>query len=197
MMKIAFFQLYPPTIWAPGGGEVQLAKTKEALERKGVKVILFDPWSRSKDFDILHVFGSTYEVSSFVQVAKELDIPVVVSTISYSAKPRWQWWLWRRLDPLVPIDTTYRLRQKIYDSADRLIVMSKAEAEQLKFGFSIRDEKLRLVPQGIDKQRFENANPELFLRRYGIKDFVLQVARINQHKGQLGEFNLLKAQVFL
>lgn len=183
-MKVVFFQFYPPTLWTLGGGEVQLKKTKEALERQGVEVILFNPWSRSKDFDVLHVFGSTYEVSSFVQVAKNLGIPVVVSTISYSAKPRWQWWLWKRLDRLIPVPTTYRLREQIYDSADRLVVMSQAEAEQLKFGFTIKSEKLRWVPQGIDAARFSKADPLLFFEKYHIKDFVLQVARINRHKGQ-------------
>jgi glycosyltransferase involved in cell wall biosynthesis len=183
-LRIAFFQFYPPTLWTPGGGEVQLAKTKEALERQGVEVVLFNPWSRSQDFDVLHVFGSTHELSSFVQVAKGLGIPVVVSVIAFSNKPRWQWQLWKRADYLLPIPTTYRLRQQIYTHADRLVVMSQVETEQLQQGFRINSTKFRRVPQGIECHRFEQVDPELFIREYKLKDFILQVSRINRHKGQ-------------
>jgi hypothetical protein len=115
-----------------------------------VEVILFNPWSRSQDFDVLHVFGSTYELSSFVQVAKGLGIPVVVSVIAFSNKPCWQWQLWKRIDQLLPLPTTYRLRQSIYAYADRLVVASKAEAEQLRRGFRIDAAKFRRVPHGIE-----------------------------------------------
>jgi glycosyltransferase involved in cell wall biosynthesis len=161
-----------------------LAKTKEALERQGVEVVLFDPWSRSQDFDVLHVFGSTYELSSFVQVAKGLGFPIVVSVIAFSAKPSWQWRLWKGIDQLLPLPTTYRLRQSIYACADRLVVASKAEAEQLRLGFRIDAANFRRVPHGIERSRFEQADPELFISKYGLKDFVLQVSRINGLKGQ-------------
>lgn len=183
-MRVAFFQFYPPTIWTPGGGEVQLAKTKEALEHQGVEIILFNPWSRSQDFDVLHVFGSTYELSSLVQVAKGLAMPVVVSVIAFSAKPSWQWRLWKHIDHLLPLPTTYRLRQSIYDNANRLVVASKAESEQLRQGFRIDAQKFRRVPHGIERNRFEQAAPAPFIRKYGLKDFVLQVSRVNCLKGQ-------------
>ena len=57
-MKILFFA-YPSAFQAPGGGEVLLLKTKEALESKGIFVKLFDQWNdKLKDYDILHVFGT-------------------------------------------------------------------------------------------------------------------------------------------
>jgi hypothetical protein len=191
-LRIGFFQFFPPTLWTPGGGEVQLAKTKKALEELGVEVILFDIWSRRKDFDALHVFGSTYELSSFVQAAKGLGLPVIVSVIAYSAKPSWQWKVWKMIDPFLPLPTIYTLRQKIYDSADRLIVLSKIEAEQLSLGFRIDKTKIRYVPNGVDVDRFVQADPNLFMQRYGIKDFVLQVSRINKHKGQARLIRALK-----
>ena len=75
-MKVAFFLFFPPTLWTPGGGETQLAKTKNALEHLGIQVELFDIWSRRRDFDILHVFGSTYELSDFVTNAKNRMLPM-------------------------------------------------------------------------------------------------------------------------
>ena len=163
---------------------MQLAKTKEALERLGVEVVLFDTWSRRRDFDVLHVFGSTYELSSFVETAKGLGLPVVVSVIAYSAKPTWMWKMWRYMDRLVPIPTTYRLRQRIYDLADRLVALSRSEAERLAQGFRIDAAKVRVVPNGIEVGRFRAVDPGLFVEQYGLRDFVLQVSRINRLKGQ-------------
>ena len=192
-IRVAFFQFFPPTLWAPGGGEVQLVKTKEALERRGVEVILFDPWSRRKDFDLLHVFGSSYELSSFVQAAKGLRLPVVVSAIAFSAKPAWQWRFWRLLDPLVPVPTIYHLRQRIYSCADIIIAASRSEAKQLMQGFSIQPQKVRIVPHGIESDCFlPRPDPSLFIERYGLKDFILQVGRINRHKGQARLIRALK-----
>jgi glycosyltransferase involved in cell wall biosynthesis len=191
-MRVAFFQFFPPTLWTPGGGEVQLAKTKEALERRGIEVILFDPWSRRKDFDLLHVFGSSYELSSFVEAAKGLGLPIVVSAIAFSAKPAWQWRLWRLLDPLVPVPTIYRLRQRIYSRADIIIAASWLEAEQLMQGFFIHPNKVRIVPHGIESDRFLNPDPSPFVERYGLKDFILQVSRIYRYKGQARLIRALK-----
>jgi glycosyltransferase involved in cell wall biosynthesis len=191
-MKVAFFQFFPPTLWTPGGGEVQLTKTKEALERRGVEVVLFDPWSRLKDFDLIHVFGSSYELSSFVEAAKGIGLPVVVSAIAFSAKPVWQWKLWRLLDPLVPVPTIYRLRQRIYSSADIIVAASPSEARQLMQGFSIQPSKLRIVPHGIEGERFLSPDPSPFVERYGLEKFVLQVSRINRHKGQARLIRALK-----
>ena len=145
---------------------------------------MFDPWSRRRDFDVLHVFGSNYELCSFVETAKGLGLPVVVSVIAYSAKPCWMRKMWQCIDRFVPIPTTYRLRQRLYNRADRLIACSKSEAEQLSQWFRINLSKISLVPHGIEAERFRAACPEPFVERYGLSDFVLQVSRINRLKGQ-------------
>ncbi|MEM3433765.1 MAG: glycosyltransferase family 4 protein [Candidatus Methanomethyliaceae archaeon] len=183
-IKVGFFLFFPPTLWVRGGGEVQLAKTKEALERFGVHVSLFDIWSSDSEFDLIHVFGSNYEVASFVKSAKE-RMPVVVSTIAYSSKPGWQWMVWKHINRCVPVETIYRLRQRIYEYADRLIVASRAEAKQLARNFHINAQKVRVVPHGVDVARFKTVKPDMFINRFGIQDFVLQVGRINRHKGQV------------
>ena len=183
-IKVAFFSFFPPTLWTPGGGEVRLSNTERALRQLGVDVVLFDIWSRRCDFSILHCFGSTYELSGFVEAAKGLGMKVVVDVIAYSTKPCWQWRLWRVLDQCIPFPTIYLLRQKIYDLADRLIVMSHAELKQLCSNFRIDTRKVRVVPPGIDRERFSTADPELFVKQYGLKDFILEVSRINRHKGQ-------------
>jgi len=192
-MKVAFFQFFPPTIWTPGGGETQLRKTKEALEKLGVQVELFDIWNPKKDYDIIHIFGSTYQLSDFVVTAKRLGMKVVVSPIIYTTKPAWMWKVWRQIDRLLPVPTVYTYRKRIYETADMLICGSRAEALQLHRFFCIPKEKMRIVYNAADK-RFAEASPEPFIKKYNLKNFVLMVGRINNHKGQLRLIKALEGQ---
>ncbi|SFM80536.1 glycosyltransferase family 4 protein [Thermodesulforhabdus norvegica] len=189
-MKVAFF--FPASRWWLGYGTslpetqgIPAARTKEALERKGIEVLHLDLWEREQDFDLLHIFGAGYEIEKFIKMAKWRGIPVVVTANDFSAKPLWKWYLARTIDPLIPISTMYRMRQTIYDIVDRIICSSRSEALQLSKRFRINTSKVRIVPHGVDKELFANANPELFIKHFGISDFVLQVARINRAKGQV------------
>jgi len=192
-MKVAFFQFFPPTIWTPGGGETQLRKTKEALEKLGVQVELFDIWNPKRDYDIIHIFGSTYQLSDFVVTAKRLGMKVVVSPIIYTDKPSWKWKTWRRIDHFMPVPTVYTYRKRIYEAADVLVSGSRAEADQLHNYFAVSLNKVRIVHNGVDR-RFAEASPKLFIKKYNIKDFVLMVSRISNRKGQLRLVEALEGQ---
>lgn len=80
-MKVAFNapQTFNQVI---GGAEIQLLKTKKALEELGVEVHLFDQWEmKVTDFDLVHNFTgdpSTYPLCSHV---KKAQVPLVVSTV--------------------------------------------------------------------------------------------------------------------
>lgn len=191
-MKVGFFAFFPPTLWTPGGGETQLRKTKEALEKLGVQVELFDIWN-PKHYDILHVFGSTYQLSDFVVTAKRLGMKVVVSPIIYTNKPTWMWKAWSLIDRVLPVPTVYTYRKRIYEAADVLISGSRAEAAQLIANFGVSKEKIRIVHNAADK-KFAEASPEPFIKKYGLKDFVLMVGRISNHKGQLRLIKALEGQ---
>ena len=183
--KVALFNFYPPCICAPGGADVMLAKVKSGLEELGIQVDLFNHWTRTKDFDILHVFGATYETARLIESVKRIGKKVVVSTIFDSSKPFFYWWLWRRFDKLIPIDTTYTMRKKIFDMADILVAGSKYEARLLSAYFGIDNHKIRILPWGIDGKYFENANSQLFTKKYGLEGFILMVSRVLPYKGQV------------
>lgn len=183
-MRVAFFSFFPPTLWTPRGGETQLAKTREALQKLGVEVELFDIWAKRRDYDILHVFGSTYQLSDFVVTAKRLGLRVVVSPIIYTNKPWWAWWAWRQIDRVLPVPTVYTYRRRIYEVADVLLPGSDAEARQLSANFGIPRAKM-VVVYGAADARLAEASPLAFRERYGLENFVLMVGRISEHKGQI------------
>jgi glycosyltransferase involved in cell wall biosynthesis len=197
-MKIAFY-VYPTAFQNPGGGEVQLLKTKEYLEKLGVSVKLFDIWhDKLSDFDILHVFGSVKDALSMMEEAKRVGVKTVLSTICwYSWKSAWGTQaepkgrilalarhFTKEFLPVIP-----SRRKRMMQIADVLMPNSEMEAQQLCRYFRVSSEKIRVVPNGVDPV-FVDATPDAFIAKYGLKKFALCVGRIEPRKNQL---NMIRA----
>lgn len=181
---------------APGGGEVQLAQTTAALRAAGVDARHWRPWddSLADDVDLLHFFGSRREFLPLVEAARKQGKRVALSTIA------WFDWrnAWREHSGLLSrtcAAARYALRaalprlpswrRRLYEAADVLLPNSQAEAEQLIRLFDVPAAKICVVPNGFDA-RFAHGDPTLFMRRFGLRDFVLCVGRIEPRKNQLG-----------
>lgn len=200
MPKVAFY-VYPTAFQNPGGGEVQLLKTKQFIEREGVPIKLFDPWvDRLKDFDILHVFGSVKDCLPMIKTAKDVGIKVVLSTICwYSWKAAWGTYdsLFHRFGDVLRhtvknVFPAFPSRRKhMMDMSDRLLPNSQSEANQLCQFFHAAKEKIRIIPNGVD-EHFMNANPSQFIDKYALRDFILCVGRIEPRKNQLNMIRALK-----
>ncbi len=171
-MKI-YFNTYPAAFQCPGGGEIQLLKSKEALERRGHEVILFDQWKhRLEDADVVHQFsvqGGTYNLCSY---AHKHRIPLVLSPIL---------WLSEHIDqyPMSEI----RLMTQV---ADVVCTNSHAELARFRHYTEVPAEKYLVTHNGVDADFFEVVGPELFLSKFNIrKSFVLCVGNIEVRKNQL------------
>lgn len=201
-MRIAFF-VYPSAFQAPGGGEILLLKTKEALEKRGITVKLFDQWQdKLKSFDILHVFGSVKECLGLMQTARNVGVKVVLSPIFWSTLQRaWHEYgsfykksqlvlrhISKVICPVVP-----SARRRMFVLADALVPNSEAEAEQIARLFWIDRAKMHVVPLAAD-ERFTRADKTEFVNKYGVKDFILSVGRIEPRKNQLNLIRALKGQ---
>ena len=189
-----YFYVYPSAFQNPGGGEVQLIKTKEYLEKRGLQIHLYDPWKdKLKKGDLLHVFGSVKYCYGLMRTAKEIGAKVLLSTIS--------WFDWRSAfhtypDPRQRTLNVIRhlaktcfswvpsMRKSMMKESDLLLPNSEAEAEQLVRYFGMPREKIAVIPNGVDPA-FQLADPQLFIERYGFKDFFLCVGRIEPRKNQL------------
>ena len=180
---------------------MQLLKTREYVEKEGVPVKLFDPWhDKLKSFDLLHTFGSVKDCLRMMESAREAGIKNVLSTICwYSLKAAWGTYpsfkqrgistirhLAKSLLPFIPSE-----RKRMMEISDLLLPNSKTEADQLKRFFNIPEEKIRIIPNGVD-EKFSNAHPGPFIEKYGLKDFILIVGRIEPRKNQLNVVRALK-----
>jgi len=197
-MRIAFYS-YPSAFQDPGGGEVQLLKTKEALQKQGIEVKLFEQWNdKMENFDILHVFGSVKDCAGLMQTAKNRGLKIALSTIFYSSIKRALHEsdrFGRKLDLTLRHATKVIFpnfpsgRRKTMQLADILLPNGQTEAIQVKRLFAMPKDKISVVPNGVDI-RFKDADKSLFSQRYKFKDFALAVGRIEPRKNQL---NLIKA----
>lgn len=194
-----YFYVYPSAFQNVGGGEILLVKTKEFLEKKGIKIHLFDQWNhRFQKGDLLHVFGSVKEALGLMQIAKSKGVTIVHTPIVWY---NWQSSIFipypsnerflcimrqtaKTFFPFVPSE-----RKKMMSVADVVLASSKAEAEQIVRYFLIPREKIRVVVCGAD-QNYETGNGDIFTQKFGLKNFVLTVGRIEPRKNQL---NLIRA----
>ncbi len=197
-MKVAFFT-YPAAFQNVGGGEIQLIKTREYLEKAGQPVDLFDPWRhRVEDYDLLHVFSSVKDCLGLVQVARSRGVKVVTSPVLWSD--------WRRafftddgirmkvglltrhaLKWLWPSFPSGRLRLLL--ESDLLLPNSETEKKQIVRLFAVPASKIRVIHNGVDPD-FMEADPKLYRDRFGGDPFLLSVGRVEPRKNQL---NLIRA----
>ena len=200
-MKVAFYS-YPSAFQNPGGGEVQLDKTMEYLKKAGVKVKKFDQWNdKLEEFDIFHVFGSVKDCLGLVKTARSKGVKIALSTIFWSdfrrainearsLKDRAGLLVRQAAKSFFPRFPS--ARRELMLASDILFPNGQGEADQLAKYFSVDRNKLFVVPNGVD-ERFRKVSPDEFTKKYGIKDFILYVGRIEPRKNQLNFIRAMKS----
>ena len=195
-MKV-LYTTYPTAFQDPGGGQVQLLKTKEYLEKKQIQIKLFNS-SENKitDFDLLHNFSLHSNCEEIVSLAHAKKIPIAVSPI-----------FWPSLKYALKAKTNLKHKIKmagfnflikhssllkpksILEKSSIAFPNSHIEGDMLVKNFKINKDKIHVVPNGVD-EKFSNGKPSLFEDKYKLENFVLCVGRIEPRKNQL---NLIKA----
>jgi glycosyltransferase involved in cell wall biosynthesis len=200
-MRVGFFTRMPRLFYS-GGAEVQVEKTLEWLRRQGVEAGYVEYGTRGMRPDLFHFFGIC--PSELVMVAAT-QAPVVVSTIYDN---------WDRLEiskikalRRVPF-TVFRSNWRALCRAGCLMPNSQAEKCQLLDHWGVDENKVRVVPNGVDED-FVGKNPKQFWNKFlpghnPEKRFVLSAHRIERRKNTLilvqaaiktGNFLILAGQV--
>jgi len=198
------FQLY-------GGSEFQLEKYYEIL-KKSFSIKLFDPFKDDfSEFNIIHNFTLNPDMGSMLEFAKSKGLKIITNA-NYWNLEKIVWnnkdfplikrmgyvlssklaktglfdWLFSVLNPSL----VYLYGQKkILNLSDVIIANSYSEKNLLIKDFKIKPEKIKVVYNGVDEE-FKYGNPDLFFKKYGMKDFVLYTGRIEPKKNILA---LIKA----
>jgi len=180
---------------APGGGENQLVRTAQHLERLGVAVRPFCPWTdRLGRARLVHLFGMGREGLELARVARARGVPVVLSPICWvepgaiaalAANPARAAWGLAKWAAMAAWPGRPHWRRELLGLADAILPNSEAEARQLVTLFGADPGRIRVVPNGVEV-RFADADPAGYRARFGGGDFVLYVGRVEPRKNVLG-----------
>lgn len=184
---------YPMLFQRDGGLQVQVRSTIDALQQLPLDVTLVDPnRERLESFDVIHVFSAINGNYRVVELAHELGVPVVLSSL---LSPGWNRHaalrasIAERLTGRLTqwqVQTSYTQTKRALQLADIVVALGEAEQKALVNGFSVDPARIRLLPNGIS-EHFFGAQPDVFRSRTAIEGpFVLMVGSISPYKNQLG-----------
>ena len=183
-MKINF-ACYQSVMFVHGGPHVAIVETKAHLRRMGVEVGYFDMWGEKEstlDCDLIQLFGANLGNFHLARDLKNRNVKFAVMPIFYSRHSaglirstnaiyrgvrslvRGVWWDWH-----FPRDICYW--------AEAVMPNTIAEAHLIEKGLCVPKEKIYWIPNGVS-DKFLSADPVLFQKKYGIKDFILNVGHI-------------------
>lgn len=183
-MKICF-ATYEGVSLAKGGPYIKIKECKKELEKLGHEVELFNMWSsvdKLNDFDIIHLVGSNFSIYGFARNLYYNNIKFLVEPIFFSShSPKFLSRvnsvdkLTRKLFPGLWFD--YGFIRDICNWSELVLPNTTDEKNLISKGFNIPANKFRIIPNGVS-ERFLNADPDLFSKKYGLKDFILSVGHI-------------------
>jgi glycosyltransferase involved in cell wall biosynthesis len=167
---------------------VQVLQTAQELRRLGVIVELFDSWSTlaSGSVDLVHVFGAGMGTYHTARAIHQQGVPIVLSPIYITRRSpafvKTVRWGNRLLQKAVRGTwTDYEMIAELCAWSACVAPNTKEEADLFNAAFDVPVEKITVVPNGVE-QRFASADPALFEKTHGIKDFVLNIGHIGPER---------------
>jgi glycosyltransferase involved in cell wall biosynthesis len=167
MMKI-LIDHQQPFLLAHGGLQIQIERTKAALEAAGVEVEYLRWWDDSQKGAIIHFFGRANP--THIGFAHAKGIKYVMSELftgQGSRTPtqlRLQGALEKALRKAVPAAFLASFRWDAYENADALLVGTSWEAEVATLLFAPPPEKIHVVPNGVEDVFFLNPSSQAVAR---------------------------------
>ena len=153
-----------PFLLAHGGLQIQIERTKQALEALGVEVEYLRWWDDSQSGDIIQFFGRANP--SHIDFAHTKGMKYVMSELftgQGSRTPsqlRLQGGLEKVLRKVIPATFLTGFRWDAYKKTDALLVGTPWEAEVARLLFAPPPEKIHIVPNGVEDLFFLDPNSE-------------------------------------
>jgi len=181
---------------ADDDGRIALLALSEALPETGIPARPWRPFEDSlADFRCLHLFGTAAEFLPVVESARRSGVKVLLSPETWDNAaagrgPYPRGWLQKTASWFAGagrgvFSRTPAWQQDLYAAVDLLLPNSNLEAQRIARRFKVTLDRLRVVPHGVDP-RLAEADPELFCRQVGVRDFVLYWGTIEPNNQQLG-----------
>ncbi len=184
-MKV-LFSSYHHVGLGQGGMYFQILQTKRALEQLGIEVIEHS-FMRTDltDINICHIFATHSSNHTLINLCKNNNIPVVMSTVFNSfSKSKFRIFAERTFMRLPGISSELRSLEHTLNNIDQVFALNHEEKALLRSYFpKLNPERVKILPNGLDLE-FSGSVPTKQ------NDTVLCVGQVCQRKNQL---NLIKA----
>jgi glycosyltransferase involved in cell wall biosynthesis len=147
-----------PFLLAHGGLQIQIERTKQALEALGVEVEYLRWWDDSQSGDIIQFFGRANP--SHIDFAHAKGIKYVMSELFTGQGSRTpiqlkiQGVLEQLLRKVVPATFLANFRWDAYQKTDALVVGTSWEYEVARLLFAPPPHKIHIVPNGVEEVFF-------------------------------------------
>jgi len=201
-------QIRPDFRDIPGGDVVQLEEMLPYLREAGVTVALTgEEQPDLSAWDLVHTINLDRPEEPYRHCLNALaqGKPIAVSTVHTDLREFLEWGntgYWhlpepgqgdpepRPAPPQDPVELRRRAaqhlqRQAILDWATVYLPNAEMNADYLHHTFGLDLSRSIVVPNGV-RELFFAAQPDLFAGKYGLRDFVLCVGRVEMKKNQLG-----------
>jgi glycosyltransferase involved in cell wall biosynthesis len=158
-----------PFLLAHGGLQIQIERTKAALEDTGVEVEYLRWWDDSQKGDIIHFFGRANP--SHIDFAHAKGMKYVMSELltgqgsRTTAQLKLQGAIENILRKVIPPTFLANFRWDAYHKADGLVVGTLWEAEVAQLLFSPPAQKIHVIPNGVEEIFFQSASNPLPRRK--------------------------------
>jgi len=190
--------------------EVRTAGTAGKTEDEKIKVLRYEPWKILRkggdpkfnslleafsldlalvkdpiDSEIVHAHTWYMSLAGFY--SKQLYGAKLVTTV-HSLEPKRPW-------KAEAIGNAYRLstwaEQTGLTASDKIIAVSRADRDDIVDCYGINSNRIEVIPNGVDIEKYRKKEDPSVLRKYGIKKpYVLFLGRLSRQKGV---FETLKA----
>ncbi len=138
----------------------------------------------TENFDLYHAHSYGYFHMNTAAFFKKLKNKPLVITPHFH--PEWSMWGGKKREKIRNFYDSF-IAQRVIDSADRIIGVTRKEIELLSQRLDVPDKKVRIIPNGIHSDEFNPIpNPSVFRKRYDVKSpIVLYTGRLASNKGLL------------
>ncbi len=180
-----FLASYQTLMINRGGPTYKILCLKDELEKIGVDVRLFDMWDYDMKFtddDLIHIFNANIHTYPLAINLKLYGVKYVVNPIFYSNHSAQKIHLYRMLEaPFRKLFkrtySDYFFTKYICDNAEMVLPNTRDEGNLLCGALGVKREKIEVIHNGVE-ERFAHADPSLFAKKYGLKDFILYVGHL-------------------
>lgn len=172
-----------------GGFQNQVRNIERSLKNDGIEVVWQDlEKNEMSSCDIVHIFSSVPSMYPVMKKAHALNKPIVLTPMIGSRRRSNVYLRLCQFLSVIPhVCTSLKEAYQTIKEADFWTPLSSFEANRLRTVYNIQNDRIRIIPNGIDDAFFKPASESVKLP---FDKYVLIVGRIEPNKNQL---NLIKA----